>query len=172
MGATATFKRRTRLEQRLKTVRRELSAIRNDVRELSKYVEDPYESRKPPRTRTNIPRSLPSAAAVARASRTAMSAVLERVDGGTEEITGGSATVAEHAPDLPLFSHGKAGGTEAAARSKVDAHDGHFASLFAPRGLQRLGPMRQERSVQRSKAIFMLVVVGIAVFILWSIFWR
>ncbi|MEI6971310.1 MAG: hypothetical protein WCL44_07295 [bacterium] len=152
------FRRQTKVARRIDSIEDELSDISGRIRALSKDVERQGE------------------AAVQRAGRglketgsTAQTRPVVPPPGRTPGVS--SAASGASGPE-PRTSRG--GGRGAAAVKPVQREDEQFASYFMSGGLKRevVEPLRRERSIQRRKALFLLLCLVILVFaLLFFRFW-
>lgn len=156
------------LERRMKLLQKESEAVRGDIRLLSRALKNPDEA--------NVLNRLKSRRFHEQSIRPP-----ERRDpvggrrspGNAEEGAvveeAGSRDVADRRPERIWTRGGQAStgaeGGEATARNPRLAKDERFASYFSSGGFLGGRPLRQERNIQRNRAIAMLLVVGIV--LLW-----
>jgi len=162
-------KRRRGLERRLKELGKESGLLREDIRALSRFVKNPEIQESFPRLKSDrytAPVVRPPA----------------RIDPADKDVLPKPGVVPDRisAPEQSVRTEHIGKGTnqvpprmDPSPRSESDTRikravprDERFASLFSSGGF--LGgpvPVRQDRRVQRNKAIFMVVLVVIVLFI-------
>jgi hypothetical protein len=143
------FKKQSQVERRLRELEEEKELVRKDIRTLSKALKNREEFAGVPRLKSSSP------AVTARRSAAAAPAP-------------GPAPAA--APEEPrpreMLDEGAAA---LRAKGSPVSKDSRFTNYFQVDTAQGRRPLRQEKSVQRNKAIFMLVIVLLAAYIVYRL---
>jgi hypothetical protein len=149
--------KKTALERRLKELQKESELVRGDIKLLNRVVKNPGGFARIPKLRSEREaKPIPPPVREDPVSREPAEAP-EPPAGPHDDLFG----------FVPKPELGRSGGRPpaaadagAGARSKVVSKDERFANYFSSGGF--LGgprPLKQERNVQRNKAVFMIVVV-------------
>jgi len=192
-------KRASALDRRIKSLRRELGLVRDDMQALSRALHDPDGRDRLPRLRSGR-RPRRAAPAPRDVARTAPAVPEETVPAQEpqppeppEPDLFSRACAEQPASDAPALQEQAAFSAaadeaepavreesergEAEARAgrywedqKLDSRDRRFATYLVSGGLKTMGLMRQERRVLRRKAIFMFFFVAFLVVLLWNFF--
>jgi len=162
-------KRRHSFERRIKDLSKESGLLREDIRALSRFVKNPEIQDSFPRLKSDR-----YTAPVVR-PRTRVDPVDENVLPEPGASVDGVTAVGQNVHLGPAGKNRVQAPPRIDPSSRVESdaqvkrtvpRDERFASLFSSGGF--LGgpvPVRQEKSVQRNKAIFMIVIVVIVLFI-------
>lgn len=132
------FKRDSALENRLKKIREELSLINKDIRSLSDVAKNPEKVAHLPRLKSVEPRKTPESKADPEAPPRS----------------------AVHTTEPPSLAPKEA---DKQATQKAVLRDEKFRDYLSS-SFESIKPLRQERRVQRNKAIIMMVFVLILLF--------
>jgi len=171
--------KKTSLENRLKELKKESELVREDIKLLSKAVKNPdevnslprlkslrhEERRVPPPTRkdpVSAPREPPQPAPKSADAGGELFDWAPRADQRDRQAAGISPKVIGQSLPEP------AGGP----KNKAVMKDRRFANYFSSGNFLGGRPLKQEKSVQRNKAVFMIVVVIIVAFIVFSLVFK
>ena len=158
------MKRESALSRRLKDIEREITALDRDVKSLAKVAKKTGSEPVPAR-----PAAAPAPASAPQAPEPPMPAPPPPNLRHSDELFP-ARTAASHMPSrgpLPPDDDAAAPDRE---RGRVGG-DRRFASYFVSGNMDSIRPLRQERSVQRNKAIAMLVfVVLVLLWVLYLVF--
>jgi hypothetical protein len=143
-----------RLQEKLDAIQREIARVEGDIKGISSAVDAPDQDEALRRLKQVrgiaptplVPTSKPFATGSARQDADEFP---ERQPGSTPVYRGAAGV-----PDGGL--------TEPVPRTVSDQR---FTTYFGSSGLHSVRPLRQERRVQRNKAIFMLCIAGLVIFL-------
>lgn len=162
-----TPKKETSFEQKLKDIEREKRRLEHEIKSLSKAMKRGELPGPLPATRV-FPRPTPLSGARTDTQKAGK-------DAGSKEASGDLFAKekegrAEHVSDdarKPAF------GSPLVPEKKMPVYgDKRFTSYFSAGGFKSPMPARQERSIQRNKAIFMVVLVVVVGYVLIRLFFR
>jgi len=155
-------KQETAFERKLKEIEQEKRRVQNEIKSLSKAMKrgevppSPSVARTPPR---QIPASgKPEEASPAKESAGELFAWRKDKDAAQPQKA-----------EAPRKSVGSPWGAE---KKRPISGDERFSNYFSAGGFQSPLPARQERSVQRNKAIFMIVLVIVVGYIIVTVLLR
>jgi len=143
-----------RLQEKLDAIQREIARVEGDIKGISSAVDVPDQDEalrrlKQVRGLTPTPLVPASRPFATGSSREGAEEFPERKPGSTPVYRG-----TEDTPDDGL--------TAPVPRTVPDQR---FTTYFGSSGLHSVRPLRQERRVQRNKAIFMLCIAGLVIFL-------
>lgn len=160
------------LDRDIKRLRRELILLRDDMRAVSKAVSNGDAAVAFSRLRSG--RTVPSAnwhAPLGEQPESAMGKEPVAVADHTDDIVPPASTSEGPGPEEHL--HDQPAPSPAVRDAGVlDSRDEKFASYFVSGGLRSMGLMRNERRVQRNRAVFMMVILLVALVVFWHWFMR
>ncbi len=158
------------VERRLKELEKEASLVKGDIKTLSKAIKKPDGSDVLSRLRSG------------RAPAAAIPAPMRRdpAAGATVARPAAPHDDAPLAPPAPASMPEKLASLlppmhpapETELKNKSVIKDERFASYFSSGSFMEARPLRQEKNVQRNKAIFMIVLVIIAAFTVFQLIFR
>lgn len=170
-------KKQSEYERRLKDLKKEAELVRGDIRALSKAVRKPEEFEGLPKLKsTRFQRD-----AVPAPSRKDPVKVPNepppRVTTGAEkpgDLFGWAGAAGQSEQGSPMAGHGRGDLAQAEAqRQRAAAKDERFANYFSSGNfLGGTKPMKQEKNVQRNKAVFMVVIVILVAFSVFRLMFR
>lgn len=138
-----------RLQERLSAIQHELSRVEGDIRTVSKAVEDP--------DREKALRRLKQLSVEAERE----AALEARVVQAGEPPAARAEFLEKEPPAGGLAGENGAGRDVLVPKPPVDQR---FAQYFVTGGLHSVRPLRQERRVQRNKAIIMAVIAAVVLY--------
>lgn len=139
------YKSKSRLDHRIQALENELRLVEGDVKSLTKSVHDPR-GKPPPKTKSGrVPLPGEKAAPVP--------------ETGESENPG---PTAQHHPAPQPVIHTK---PHPLSKGRAPGRDFRFATYMSAKGLSYGKASRQERNIQRNKAMMMLVVVLIVLYV-------
>lgn len=149
-----SIRKNQRLQERMEAIRKEMSRVEEDIRVVSRAVNQPEQEKSLRRLRQ-------------------LSADQNRLrDGGAEAGAVKSSGPGESLADKPSVSP-LAGAMPGGIESAGGAHDPlipkpvadqRFANYFVTGGLHSVRPLRQERRIQRNKAILMAIIAVLVLY--------
>lgn len=158
------------LERRLKDLKKEAELIRSDIRTLSRAVKRPEDLDSLPTLKTTRLESRPVPPPGRRdpVHKAAVSTEPDKpADAGHGELFGWAPPNGRPANGSPYPSMPAQG---AGPKNRAVSKNERFANYFSSGGfLGGHAPMKQEKNVQRNRAIAMLIVVGIFAFIVFQL---
>lgn len=170
------FSNKSRLERRLKELRKESGLVKEDIRALSRALREPDELEQLPRLKSGRydrrvpvrPPSRPDPVSPPPAAQPPPSHVSHAAHPAY------SMPLSHTMP--PKVSAMAAGGLAeprgTAAPRKVVEGDGRFRKLFSSGGFFGTAHYRQEQNVQRNKAVFMLMIVAVFLMIVYRLIFQ
>ena len=167
-------KKESALERRLNQVKKDLALVNGDVKAMSKAVREADGVLVRPKLRSVPSREEPAASkppapavAIPRQEPRPPSDELFPELGSGAKAKSSSFSAPPAAAQEPMSGAGEFAGVE---RSKMEKNK-RFANYFVSGGMDGIRPLRQERTVQRNKAIAMVVfVVLVLIWVLYLIF--
>ncbi|OQA24212.1 MAG: hypothetical protein BWY59_02299 [Verrucomicrobia bacterium ADurb.Bin345] len=162
---------KSRLEHRLRELRKESELVREDIRTLGRVVRNREELDRLPKLKSGKYTERPIPPPTRR----------DPVRGGEETAPAMPPRIIDQppAPFVPPAQPSGSGPPKAApasgsatARPRASSTDERFANLFSSGGFLGSVNARQERNVQKNKAIFMLLVVIVVFFVVFQLVFR
>jgi len=163
---TALFKKSSSLDQRLKRVEKELSMIDDDIRTLSKCVEHPERSPEKPRLKSRkLARETESPVPESPVFEQREETVRQPPPPAHEPVPRPErAEEQDDEPTEPVEKKASPRRRAAKASSPGDQFRRDRLSEYLSGSIESVQPLRQERHVQRNKAIVMVVIVILVLF--------
>ena len=162
---------KSRLEHRLRELRKESELVREDIRTLGRVVRNREELDRLPKLKsgkyTERPIPPPTRRDPVRGADEPAPAMPPRI---IDQPRVPVMPPAQAPAGIPARGATPSGG--AAPRPRVPPSDERFASLFSSSGFLGSVNARQERNVQKNKAIFMLLVVIVVFFVVFQLVFR
>ena len=174
VAMASSFSSRSRLDRRIRQLRKESEVVREDIRTLSRALKNRDELDRLPKLKSGkyveapaIPpptRGDPVRKPVAGVPAMPPKMIEQAVDEGAQPA-GAAFPQREPKAGVPPISLPGAG----PVRSQPPVKDERFANLFSSGGFLGSVNVRQERNVQKNKAIFMLLVVIVVFFVVYKL---
>lgn len=163
------------IERRLKELERQAARVRNDIKSLSKAIRNPENVERIPRAKSLLDEG-PLVPAPSRRDP-ATRAVPPHVVPPVEQAAAAAPPPPPEPPPPPPAAMAPPAQPEpaeaAAPKPKGVLKDERFANYFSSGSfLGETGGLKQEKSVQRNKAVFMIIIVIIVAFSVYQLVFR
>lgn len=171
------FSNKSRLERRLKELRKESGLVKEDIRALSRALREPDELEQLPRLRSGKYERRAPVRPPSRPDPVAPPPAAQPPPSHVPQATHPSHSVPlSHAmpPKVSAMAAGGLAEPRAAAVSprKAVEGDGRFRKLFSSGGFFGTAHYREEQNVQRNKAVFMLMIVAVFLMIVYRLIFQ
>jgi hypothetical protein len=171
--------KKSAIDRRLKELEKQAALVRGDIKTLSKAIRKPDSLEALPRLKSRDMEAVPPPT---RKDPVQMREAMKAEQAPVEEES--SPAQPEPAPDAgqaeggrtkripPVLIPASEAEKEAASKHKTVMNDDRFANYFSSGSFLGGGGLRQEKNVQRNKAIFMVVIVVVVAFSVFRLWFR
>jgi hypothetical protein len=163
--------KKTSLERRLKELKKESELVREDIKVLSKAVKNPDEVKSLPRLKSlrheerRVPPPTRKDPVFASREPPQPAPKLASAEGELFDWVPRAEQPDRQAAGMPSKAMGQSlPGSASGPRNKAVMKNHRFANYFSSGNFLGGRPMKQEKSIQRNKAFFMIIVVIIVTF--------
>jgi len=165
-------KKKSALERRLKDLERESGLVKGDIKALSKVLRNPADVEEVPRLRSAKPGNVPPPSRRDPVFHSRQPAPVEPPKLESTDLFEAAADQRDEAPRRPSRFFAQPPQEQSVPKNKAVTKDDRFANYFSSGNFLGARPLKQEKNVQRNRAIVMIVTVAILAFIVIQLWFK